>query len=109
VHLCNNYTRGQGVLYAVCASVEAQIVSQCNVYEAGSGPRRCSKYMPEKAANRDDVVAGHIRSDSEGDAFLNGALPCLIDGAELQNCIASAQRGCAALRQMAGCAEAPRH
>jgi hypothetical protein len=39
--------------------------------------------MPEKAANRDDVVAGHIRSDSEGDAFLNGALPCLIDGAEL--------------------------
>jgi hypothetical protein len=38
------------------------------------------KFMPEKAANRDDVVTGRITS--EGDAFLNGALPCLIDGAE---------------------------
>jgi pectate lyase len=81
VHLYNNYTRGWGI-YAVCASVEAQIVSQCNIYEAGDGPRKKTtvfEYMPEKAADRDDVVAGCIRS--EGDAFLNGALPCLIDGA----------------------------
>ncbi|KAK3145607.1 hypothetical protein QOZ80_3BG0255110 [Eleusine coracana subsp. coracana] len=82
VHLYNNYTRGWGI-YAVCASVEAQIVSQCNIYEAGEGPQRKTtvfKYMPEKAADRDDVVAGCIRS--EGDAFLNGALPCLIDGGQ---------------------------
>jgi pectate lyase len=33
--------------------------------------------MPEKAGDQEDVVAGSI--SSEGDAFLNGALPCLID------------------------------
>ncbi|TVU29744.1 hypothetical protein EJB05_21352, partial [Eragrostis curvula] len=78
VHLYNNYTRDWGI-YAVCASVEAQIVSQCNIYE--TGPNRKTtvfKYMPEKAADHDDVAAGWIRS--EGDAFLNGALPCLING-----------------------------
>ncbi|GJM97119.1 hypothetical protein PR202_ga14021 [Eleusine coracana subsp. coracana] len=82
VHLYNNYTRGWGI-YAVCASVEAQIVSQCNIYEASEGPQRKTtvfKYIPEKAADRDDVVAGCVRS--EGDAFLNGALPCLIDGGQ---------------------------
>lgn len=77
VHLYNNYTRDWGI-YAVCASVEAQIVSQCNIYEAGIQKKTVFKYMPEKAGDRDDVVAGWIRS--EGDAFLNGALPCLIDG-----------------------------
>ncbi|KAG2615163.1 probable pectate lyase 4 [Panicum virgatum] len=80
VHLYNNYTRSWGI-YAVCASVEAQVVSQCNIYEAGGGPPKKTtvfKYMPEKAADREDTVAGLIRS--EGDAFLNGALPCLVDG-----------------------------
>jgi len=80
VHLYNNYTRSWGI-YAVCASVEAQVVSQGNIYEAGGGPPKKTtvfKYMPEKAADREDTVAGLIRS--EGDAFLNGALPCLVDG-----------------------------
>ncbi|WVZ88702.1 hypothetical protein U9M48_035189 [Paspalum notatum var. saurae] len=81
VHLYNNYTRGWGI-YAVCAGVEAQVASQCNVYEAGAGPAKKTtvfKYMPEKPGDRDEVVAGVVRS--EGDAFLNGALPCLADGA----------------------------
>ena len=80
VHLYNNYTRSWGI-YAVCAGVEAQIVSQCNIYEAGGGPPKKTtvfKYMPEKAGDREDVVAGLV--SSEGDAFLNGALPCLIGG-----------------------------
>ena len=80
VHLYNNYTRSWGI-YAVCASVEAQLVSQCNIYEAGGGPPKKTtvfKYMPEKAGDREDTVAGSIRS--EGDAFLNGALPCLVGG-----------------------------
>ncbi|KAL6657273.1 hypothetical protein ACP70R_005053 [Stipagrostis hirtigluma subsp. patula] len=90
-HLYNNYTAAWGI-YAVCAGVEAQIVSQCNIYEAGpsqdpsSGKQKKAttvfRYMPEKAADRDDVVAGWIRS--EGDAFLNGALPCLVDGPEVE-------------------------
>ncbi|KAL6896700.1 hypothetical protein ACP4OV_007272 [Aristida adscensionis] len=77
-HLYNNYTAGWGI-YAVGAGVEAQIVSQCNIYEAGDGKARTVfRYMPEKAADRDEAAAGWIRS--EGDAFLNGALPCLVDG-----------------------------
>lgn len=76
VHLYNNYTRDWGI-YAVCASVEAQIVSQCNIYEGGH-KKTVFKYMPEKAADREETVAGWIRS--EGDAFLHGALPCLVDG-----------------------------
>ncbi|KAJ4764128.1 Pectate lyase [Rhynchospora pubera] len=76
VHLYNNYTRNWGI-YAVCASVEAQIVSQCNIYEAGE-KKTVFKYMPEKAADREDVMAGWIKS--EGDVFLNGAQPSLIDG-----------------------------
>jgi pectate lyase len=31
-----------------------------------------------QAADREETVAGSIRS--EGDAFLHGALPCLVDG-----------------------------
>ncbi|XP_044964143.1 pectate lyase 1 isoform X2 [Hordeum vulgare subsp. vulgare] len=46
VHLYNNYTRDWGV-YAVCAGVEAQIVSQCNIYEGGH-KKTVFKYMPEK-------------------------------------------------------------
>ncbi|GFQ03590.1 probable pectate lyase 4 [Phtheirospermum japonicum] len=34
VRLYNNYTRHWGI-YAVCASIESQIYSQCNIYEAG--------------------------------------------------------------------------
>jgi pectate lyase len=77
VHLYNNYTKDLGI-YAVCASVEAQIVSHCNIYEAGQRSKTVFKYMPEKATDHDDVVVGWVRS--EGDAFLNGALPCLING-----------------------------
>ncbi|XP_048554454.1 probable pectate lyase 4 [Triticum urartu] len=76
VHLYNNYTRDWGI-YAVCAGVEAQIVSQCNIYEGGH-KKTVFKYMPEKAADREETAAGWIRS--EGDAFLHGALPCLVDG-----------------------------
>ncbi|KAJ3682768.1 hypothetical protein LUZ60_012995 [Juncus effusus] len=76
VHLYNNYTRDWGI-YAVCASVEAKILSQCNIYEAGQ-KKTVFKYMPEKAADREEVSAGWIIS--EGDLFLNGAQPSLLGG-----------------------------
>ncbi|CAL9194101.1 probable pectate lyase 4 [Musa acuminata AAA Group] len=81
VHLYNNYTRNWGI-YAVCASVEAQILSQCNIYEAGQ-KKVVFKYMPEKAADREEVTSGWIRS--EGDLFMNGAQPCLIQGAGVES------------------------
>ncbi|XP_010920739.1 probable pectate lyase 4 [Elaeis guineensis] len=80
VHLYNNYTRNWGI-YAVCASVEAQIVSQCNIYEAGQ-KKVVFKYMPEKAGDREEVSSGWIRS--EGDLFLNGAQPCLLQDAGVE-------------------------
>ncbi|XP_055962064.1 probable pectate lyase 4 isoform X2 [Mercurialis annua] len=46
VHLYNNYTRNWGI-YAVCASVEAQIYSQCNIYEAAD-KKIAFKYLTEK-------------------------------------------------------------
>ncbi|KAK2979284.1 hypothetical protein RJ640_013248 [Escallonia rubra] len=46
VHLYNNYTRNWGI-YAVCASVEAQIYSQCNIYEAGQ-KKKTFEYYTEK-------------------------------------------------------------
>ncbi|KAF6134459.1 hypothetical protein GIB67_011885 [Kingdonia uniflora] len=46
VHLYNNYTRNWGI-YAVCASVESQIISQCNIYEAGQ-KKGTFKYLTEK-------------------------------------------------------------
>ncbi|KAI8019099.1 putative pectate lyase 21 [Camellia lanceoleosa] len=46
VHLYNNYTRNWGI-YAVCASVESQIYSQCNIYEAGQ-KKVAFKYLTEK-------------------------------------------------------------
>lgn len=71
VHLYNNYTRNWG-LYGVCASVEAQIFSQCNVYEAGDPKHTTAfEYYTEKAADKDQAVSGSIRS--EGDLFLKGA------------------------------------
>ncbi|XP_010534457.1 PREDICTED: probable pectate lyase 4 [Tarenaya hassleriana] len=76
VHLYNNYTRNWG-LYAVCASVEAQVFSQCNIYEAGQ-KKKTFEYYPEKAADKEEMRAGLIQS--EGDLFLNGAQPCLVKG-----------------------------
>ncbi|CAA3027066.1 probable pectate lyase 4 [Olea europaea subsp. europaea] len=46
VHLYNNYTRGWGI-YAVCASVESQVYSQCNIYEAGE-KKKTFEYYTEK-------------------------------------------------------------
>ncbi|XP_073394493.1 probable pectate lyase 4 isoform X1 [Physcomitrium patens] len=69
VHLYNNYTRGWTV-YAICASVEAQILSQCCIYEAGS-KLKAFEYYPEKAGDTGYESAGSIRS--EGDVFLKGA------------------------------------
>uniref|UniRef100_A0ACD5VVG2 Uncharacterized protein n=1 Tax=Avena sativa TaxID=4498 RepID=A0ACD5VVG2_AVESA len=69
VHLYNNYTRNWGI-YTVCASVESQIISQSNIYEAGD-KKRVFTHMPEQAADKDRSCSGRIRS--EGDMFLNGA------------------------------------
>ncbi|KAG9453837.1 hypothetical protein H6P81_006741 [Aristolochia fimbriata] len=76
VHLYNNYTRNWGI-YAVCASVEAQILSQYNIYESGQ-KKVVFKYMTEKARDKETGLSGWIRS--EGDFFLNGAQPCLLTG-----------------------------
>lgn len=70
VHLYNNYTRNWGI-YAVCASVEAQILSQCNVYEAGKN-KKAFEYYFEKASDKEVTESGSICS--EGDVFLNGAI-----------------------------------
>ncbi|XP_019436142.1 PREDICTED: probable pectate lyase 4 [Lupinus angustifolius] len=75
VHLYNNYTRGWGI-YAVCASVESQIFSQHNIYEAGQ-KKVAFKYLTEKAADKESGATGQIRS--EGDLFLNGAQPGLMN------------------------------
>ncbi|XP_014511058.1 probable pectate lyase 4 [Vigna radiata var. radiata] len=74
VHLYNNYIRNWGI-YAVCASVEAQIFSQHNIYEAGQ-KKVAFKYLTEKAADKEVGTSGYIRS--EGDLFLNGAEPGLM-------------------------------
>ncbi|PON72820.1 Pectate lyase [Parasponia andersonii] len=68
VHLYNNYTRNWGI-YAVCASVESQIYSQCNIYEAGQ-KKVAFKYYTEKAADKELAGSGCIRS--EGDIFVTG-------------------------------------
>ncbi|CAK9230054.1 unnamed protein product [Sphagnum troendelagicum] len=69
VHLYNNYTRNWAV-YGVCASVEAQILSQCCIYEAGN-QKTAFEYYTEKAADRDVEASGSICS--EGDFLLGGA------------------------------------
>ncbi|XAR50962.1 Pectate lyase [Bertholletia excelsa] len=71
VHLYNNYTRNWGI-YAVCASVESQIYSQCNIYEAGQ-KKVAFKYYTEKAADKDEECTGCIKS--EGDLFVHGTQP----------------------------------
>ncbi|XP_074268725.1 putative pectate lyase 4 [Silene latifolia] len=68
VHLYNNYTRDWGI-YAVCASVESQIYSQNNIYEAGQKKVAFMHYT-EKAADKESEATGHIKS--EGDIFING-------------------------------------
>ncbi|KAL0426360.1 UNVERIFIED_CONTAM: Pectate lyase 2 [Sesamum latifolium] len=73
VHLYNNYTRDWGI-YAVCASVESQIYSQCNFYEAGQ-KKVAFKIYTEKAADKDEHCTGCIRS--EGDVFVDGTQPGL--------------------------------
>ncbi|OWM82349.1 hypothetical protein CDL15_Pgr001923 [Punica granatum] len=74
VHLYNNYTRNWGI-YAVCASVESQIYSQCNIYEAGQ-KKVSFKYYTEKAADKEHPQTGHIKS--EGDLFITGTQPGLM-------------------------------
>ncbi|MQL93700.1 hypothetical protein Taro_026339 [Colocasia esculenta] len=81
VHLYNNYTRNWGI-YAVCSSVESQILSQCNIYEAGQ-KKEVFRYMTEKAPDREVAACGSIRS--EGDLFMNGAQPCLLSGATTES------------------------
>ncbi|KAH9735697.1 Pectate lyase [Citrus sinensis] len=68
VHLYNNYTRNWGI-YAVCASVDSQIYSQCNIYEAGQ-KKMAFKYLTEKASDKEEARSGCIRS--EGDLFITG-------------------------------------
>ncbi|KAF8402821.1 hypothetical protein HHK36_010912 [Tetracentron sinense] len=82
VHLYNNYTKDWGI-YAVCASVESQIYSQCNIYEAGQ-KKVAFKYLTEKAADKEEAASGFIRS--EGDLFLSGSQPCLLSG-ESKECM----------------------
>ncbi|MFS7957818.1 putative pectate lyase [Helianthus anomalus] len=72
VHLYNNYTRNWEV-YAICASVEAQIYSQCNIYEAGQ-KKKAFEFYTEKAADKEEARSGLIVS--EGDLLLNGAQQC---------------------------------
>ncbi|KAI4385700.1 hypothetical protein MLD38_003695 [Melastoma candidum] len=76
VHLYNNYTRNWGI-YAVCASVESQVFSQCNIYEAGQ-KKKTFEYYTEKASDKLHEASGLIRS--EGDVFLNGAQAHLRQG-----------------------------
>nr|GMD59629.1 probable pectate lyase 4 [Ipomoea batatas] len=68
VHLYNNYTRNWGI-YAVCASVESQIYSQCNIYEAGQ-KKGAFRYLSEKATDKLEECVGSIKS--EGDLFVSG-------------------------------------
>ncbi|XP_065625348.1 probable pectate lyase 4 [Quercus suber] len=67
VHLYNNYTRNWGI-YAVCASVESQIYSQCNIYEAGQ-KRVAIKYLTKKATDKEEATTGCI--NSEGYLFIS--------------------------------------
>ncbi|KAJ4849674.1 hypothetical protein Tsubulata_012136 [Turnera subulata] len=79
VHLYNNYTRNWGI-YAVCASVESQIYSQCNIYEAGQ-KKVAFKYLTEKAPDREVATTGVIRS--EDDLFVTGTQAGLmVEGGE---------------------------
>ncbi|KAK6943716.1 Pectate lyase [Dillenia turbinata] len=52
-----------------CFFDEAQIYSQCNIYEAGE-KKVAFKNLHEKAADKEDAMPGHIKS--EGDLFITG-------------------------------------
>ncbi|KAL1343281.1 hypothetical protein AAHE18_09G218400 [Arachis hypogaea] len=54
VHLYNNYTRNWAI-YAICASVESQIYSQCNIYEAGA-KKKTFEFYTEKITIRMVVI-----------------------------------------------------
>ncbi|CAI5530102.1 unnamed protein product [Closterium sp. Naga37s-1] len=69
VHLYNNYTRDWGV-YAVCSSVEAQVLSQHCIYEAGK-KKKTFEYYSEQAPDRAEPASGSLKS--QGNSFLNGA------------------------------------
>ncbi|XP_021289406.1 probable pectate lyase 4 [Herrania umbratica] len=81
VHLYNNYTRNWGI-YAVCASVESQIYSQCNIYEAGQ-KKVAFKYLTEKATDKEGPCTGCIRS--EGDLFISGTQAGLLTENAMSN------------------------
>ncbi|KAI8556510.1 hypothetical protein RHMOL_Rhmol05G0258800 [Rhododendron molle] len=81
VHLYNNYTRDWGI-YAVCASVESQIYSQCNIYEAGQ-KKVAFKYLNEKAADKHEENTGCIKS--EGDLFVDGTQSGLMTSSGAEN------------------------
>ncbi|XP_021624264.1 probable pectate lyase 4 [Manihot esculenta] len=76
VHIYNNYMRNWDV-YAVCASVESQIYSQCNIFEAGN-KKVAFKYHTEKAADKEEPGSGYIKS--EGDLFIAGTQSGLKSG-----------------------------
>nr|XP_017253241.1 PREDICTED: probable pectate lyase 4 [Daucus carota subsp. sativus] len=80
VHLYNNYTRNWGI-YAICASVESQIYSQCNIYEAGQ-KKVAFKYLTEKAGDKEEASSGCIIS--EGDLFITGTQAGLLNIADQQ-------------------------
>ncbi|KAD4384374.1 hypothetical protein E3N88_24542 [Mikania micrantha] len=73
VHLYNNYTRNWGI-YAVCASVESQIYSQCNIYEAGQ-KKVAFKHLTEEASS--GCIISH------GDLFMSGTQLGLLEPATI--------------------------
>ncbi|XP_057779031.1 putative pectate lyase 21 [Salvia miltiorrhiza] len=86
VHLYNNYTTNWGI-YAVCASVDSQVYSQCNIYEAGH-KKIAFKYYKEKAGDKDEECSGWIKS--EGDLFVgeteSGLVECGGEGSVFDPC-----------------------
>lgn len=82
VHLYNNYTQNWGI-YAVCASVESQVYSQCNIYEAGH-KKLAFKYLAEKAADKAEECAGSIKS--VGDLFVGSTQHGLME-ASSESCV----------------------
>ncbi|KAG8051688.1 hypothetical protein GUJ93_ZPchr0001g30587 [Zizania palustris] len=113
-HLYNNYTRDWGI-YAACAGVEAQIVSQCNIYEAGRDKENGFQvhagegHRPRRRGGRVDQVGGRRVPQRRaavpgqrgtGRVQAGGVLREVDHGAG----VAGAQGGGAAVRRMAACA-----
>ncbi|KAL8508922.1 hypothetical protein ACS0TY_016210 [Phlomoides rotata] len=76
VHLYNNYTRNWGI-YAVCASVESQVYSQCNIYEAGQ-KKVAFKYYTEKNTLYSCFVSRHLTIPWSVLAALDRKVICLL-------------------------------